>query len=71
MTLANAQPHKVYTVIRTDGEMAIRLAELGFAEGSTVIVTGVSPTKGAVLALLRGRTVALPASVAASVSVRE
>ena len=53
MTLANAQPHKVYTVIRTDGEMAIRLAELGFAEGS------------------RGRTVALRASVAASVSVRE
>ena len=42
MTLANAQPHKVYTVIRTDGEIAIRLAELGFAEGSTVIVTGVS-----------------------------
>lgn len=51
--------------------MAIRLAELGFAEGSTVIVTGVSPTKGAVLTLLRGRTVALRASVAASVSVRE
>ena len=71
MTLANALPHKVYTVVRTDGEMSVRLSELGFSAGSKVIVAGVSPSRSAVMVLLRGRTIALRAVVATSIMVKE
>ncbi len=70
-TLKQAELRKIYRIVAVKDGALLRLAELGFVAGTTIVLKAIAPLKQTYLIELRGYELAIRSSLADAILLEE